>query len=337
MLNSMLAPNTSTDVDNEQGGALSPGGGEENAAEGADDPIQGNALGCLSSESGFRKFCHSVFTNRCVSTVVMLGIVTNIVILALQGPQHTLGTRFDEFVEIFDINLTALFLLEAIVGVCGLGFVVGPTTYLRNPWNVLDFVVLVGILLSYVMLLFTGTNVEAGAVRAFRALRPLRSLRLFAGLQGILDALQMTLPYVLSILALLMFFLLIFSTAGIALFSGALTQACISEPTFCSVPQVAVALRGTDCGSSANMASGSGSDSLGTFPESVCPPSFGCGVCNTIPLAGSGDYPADSDFGFDRWYENEWIGFDNVLQASLTLFVVTTMDEWTLVSHRLWV
>ena len=308
--------------------------------------IDGRALGCLEPESAFRLACYQFFKSRWTGALVMIGILMNVVVLALQGPRHTLGVGFDHFVDAFDVCLTILFTLEALAGSCALGFISGDKAYLRDPWNVLDFSVLVGIMVSYIVLWVSDTNFEVGAVRAFRALRPLRSLRLFAGLHGILDALAMTLPYVMSILVMLIFFLMIFSTAGIALFGGALVTECDSQPLLCRLPQIAVALRGA-ADASCSMAPAQSSDSVlnSTSWEEVaqlelkpvvCPINFECEQCSSIPLSGSGAYGWDGEYGFDRWLENQYIGFDNVLQACLTLFVVTTMDEWTLVSHRLW-
>ena len=80
------------------------------------------------------------------------------------------------------------------------------------------------------MLVVNDSNLQAGAVRAFRALRPLRSLRLFSGLQAILDALWASVPYMLSIVALKIFFMTVLGTMGTALFAGSLTRACESDP-----------------------------------------------------------------------------------------------------------
>ena len=160
---------------------------EDETAEGeaetaGESEINGKALGCLAADNGFRLQCHALFRNSVFQGIVLVLIVANTVLLALQGPRHTLGAEFDEFVAWFDIAITGVFTIEMCAGICALGFVKGENAYLRSWWNVLDFVVVLGIYVSALALLLFGADLEAGAVRAFRALRPLRSLRLFKGL-----------------------------------------------------------------------------------------------------------------------------------------------------------
>jgi len=58
--------------------------------------------------------------------------------------------------------------------IIALGFAVGPHAYLKDVWNVMDFVIVV---LSWVMLFFGDSNISA--IRAVRALRTLRTLSAF--------------------------------------------------------------------------------------------------------------------------------------------------------------
>jgi hypothetical protein len=216
--------------------------------------------------------------------------------------------------------ITVIFTVEMLAGICALGL----NAYLRNWWNVLDFAVVLGIYASALVMVTTGADIQAGAVRAFRTLRPLRSLRLFRGLQSILDALWLTLPYVSTIMGLLSFFLVIFSTMGVALFGGSLTRACLAPSSdnnrttapFSTQPYIAAA-----------------ASELTNFTPSIaeCPAGFDCAdaVCDVIPTYLSPDHT-------DRTFENKFLGFDHVPQAFLTLLVIATMDEWPSVSHRLW-
>ena len=52
-----------------------------------------------------------------------------------------------QFIEYLEYGVTVIFCLEMILRVIDLGFVIHPGSYLRDPWNVLDaVVVLVSIL-----------------------------------------------------------------------------------------------------------------------------------------------------------------------------------------------
>lgn len=324
----------------EEPGAVEEAAGEEvseevveEVAEETESEIDGKALGCLAAESDFRRHCYSLFRNRVFQTVVLVLIVGNTVLLALQGPRHTLGAGFDNFVAWFDIVITGVFTVEMCAGICALGLVKGENAYLRNWWNVLDFVVVLGIYVSALAMLLFGADLEAGAVRAFRALRPLRSLRLFKGLQGILDALWLTLPYVSTVMGMLSFFLIIFSTMGVALFGGTLSRACRESTELFSTQPYLAAVAGD----------------VSMVPTG-CPPTMACAAMATDPQNTSqlvawsveGDdmctaIPYDLDrTHLDRTFETKYIGYDNVLYSFLTLIVVTTLDEWPLIAHRMW-
>jgi hypothetical protein len=94
---------------------------EDETAEGeaetaGESEINGKALGCLAADNGFRLQCHALFRNSVFQGIVLVLIVANTVLLALQGPRHTLGAEFDEFVAWFDIAITGVFPMRA--GVC---------------------------------------------------------------------------------------------------------------------------------------------------------------------------------------------------------------------------
>eukprot|EP01047_Picozoa_sp_COSAG01_P045174 COSAG01_NODE_4141_length_5297_cov_78.284973_3_plen_386_part_00 len=287
------------------------------------DKLMGTALGCLPPNSRFRAVCLKLFRNKVFQSVVLVLIVANTVLLAAQGPRHSFGSEFDTFVHVFDIVITVIFTVEMLAGMCALGLARAPNAYLRDWWNVLDFLVVMGIYASALVMVTTGAAIQAGAVRAFRALRPLRSLRLFRGLQSILDALWLTVPYVSTIMGLLSFFLVIFSTMGVALFGGSLSRACKVPANgnqtawpFSTQPYLATA-----------------ASERASFTPSVakCPAGFDCAdtMCDVVPADLSPDHT-------DRTFETEFLGFDDVSQAFLTLLVIATIDEWPLVSHRLW-
>ena len=59
----------------------------------------------------------------------------------------TVHDNIFQFIEYLEYGVTVIFCLEMILRVIDLGFVIHPGSYLRDPWNVLDaVVVLVSIL-----------------------------------------------------------------------------------------------------------------------------------------------------------------------------------------------
>ena len=68
-------------------------------------------------------------------------------------------------------TISWIFFIEFCVKVIAYGFIIEPNAYLRDAWNVLDFIVVVT---GFTKFTSFGTNV--GALRAIRLLRPLRSV-----------------------------------------------------------------------------------------------------------------------------------------------------------------
>jgi hypothetical protein len=78
----------------------------------------------------------------------------------------------NDLVEESEIVFLVLFTVEAAIKICGMGFVLEKGTYLRNGWNVLDFVVVVT---GWIGLLPGVTSFTV--LRTVRILRPLKSIK----------------------------------------------------------------------------------------------------------------------------------------------------------------
>jgi hypothetical protein len=97
-----------------------------------------------------------------------------------------------------------------LLKICGRGFIFNKGSYLRNYWNILDFVIVVSGFASY---LGTGTNLNA--LRSFRVLRPLRSISVIEGLRVIVSALMLSLALLRDTIILLVFYYSIMSIIGL--------------------------------------------------------------------------------------------------------------------------
>jgi hypothetical protein len=75
---------------------------------------------------------------------------------------------------------------EMILKIIGMGFFMGKSSYLRSPWNILDFVIVNTGLLQ---IFLSGTKINLSGLRAFRILRPLKTISGIEGLKIIVTAL----------------------------------------------------------------------------------------------------------------------------------------------------
>ena len=81
-----------------------------------------------------------------------------------------------------DIGFLAFYTTEMALKIIGLGFIWGKGTYLRDYWNMLDFVIVVTNFIPYVI---SSGKVNLTSLRSFRVLRPLRTISGIPGLKVI--------------------------------------------------------------------------------------------------------------------------------------------------------
>ena len=133
----------------------------------------GLALCCLSAKNPLRRGCAAVVSNAGFDRFVLLLIVVSSIILAVDSPLRDPDSEAGRALHAVELATAGVFAVEFLLKVCASGFYFMPMSYLRDPWNALDFVVVV---VSVSQLFLVGDPRLAGlrSVRALRALRPLR-------------------------------------------------------------------------------------------------------------------------------------------------------------------
>lgn len=73
--------------------------------------------------------------------------------------------------------MTVAFTFEAIVKIIALGFAfAGKTSYIRDAWNILDFVIVLSALLGVI----AGDKIKVSFIKSLRILKVLRPLRIIS-------------------------------------------------------------------------------------------------------------------------------------------------------------
>uniref|UniRef100_A0A803XR29 Sodium channel protein n=1 Tax=Meleagris gallopavo TaxID=9103 RepID=A0A803XR29_MELGA len=121
---------------------------------------------------------------------------------------------------------TAIYTGEILIKVLARGLVWNEFTFLRDPWNILDFAVLV---VTYVTICTTSGNVSA--LRTFRVLRTLKAISVIPGLKVIVNSLIESVKKLTDVLILTVFCLSIFALIGLQLFMGNLKYKCVLTNT----------------------------------------------------------------------------------------------------------
>lgn len=103
------------------------------------------------------------------------------------------------------------------------GFVCHSSSYLRDGWNIIDFVVVISAILE---LLPFGTGSSIKGIRALRALRPMRSVNAIPSMKKLVKVLFISLPNLINVTLLLLYIVFLFAIVGLHSFSGDLYYRC---------------------------------------------------------------------------------------------------------------
>uniref|UniRef100_A0A3B3YRK9 Sodium channel protein n=1 Tax=Poecilia mexicana TaxID=48701 RepID=A0A3B3YRK9_9TELE len=127
-----------------------------------------------------------------------------------------------DFAKQVEYTFTAIYTFEFVVKVLARGFCIGKFTFLRDPWNWLDFCVIV---LAYVTEFADIGNLSV--LRTFRVLRTLKAISVIPGLKTIVGALFQSVKKLTDVMILTVFCLSVFALVGLQLFMGNLRNKCI--------------------------------------------------------------------------------------------------------------
>ncbi|EMP38712.1 Sodium channel protein type 2 subunit alpha [Chelonia mydas] len=122
-------------------------------------------------------------------------------------------------------TFTGIYTFESLVKILARGFCLEDFTFLRDPWNWLDFTV---ITFAYVTEFVDLGNVSA--LRTFRVLRALKTISVIPGLKTIVGALIQSVKKLSDVMILTVFCLSVFALIGLQLFMGNLRHKCLQWP-----------------------------------------------------------------------------------------------------------
>ena len=138
-------------------------------------PLEGRSLYIFKDENALRKFFFAVTSHWVFDAVIIVLIIVSTVTLAFEHPLEDPNSENMKVLHKIDIAMTIVFSLEALLKIVSTGFLLnGKRSYLRNPWNMLDFLIVV---LSIVSLNITADISFVKVLRVARILRPLRLIQ----------------------------------------------------------------------------------------------------------------------------------------------------------------
>ena len=261
------------------------------------------------SSSRYEHFCEKcshILDDKRFDLCLTIVIICSSIALALDDPLRNPKSSTAEVLLVLNYVFTAIFIVEFLVKILSQG----PSKYLQDRWNILDFSCVVASILEL-------SNVQGGktlrVLRAFRVLRPLKMINKFEEVKVVVDALLMSLPSVVDVGVVCALLFLVFSIFGVTYLKGSFFK-CIGsslteeEMNLITYPKLVGKLTSTElswlddgldnCG-----ASEWGAGKLPTSREL-------CGCMN------------------GNWVETIPQNFNNILNGFALLFEISTTEGW---------
>ncbi|XP_052425513.1 voltage-dependent L-type calcium channel subunit alpha-1D-like isoform X6 [Carassius gibelio] len=222
------------------------------------------ALFCLNLNNPIRRACISLVEWKPFDVFILIAIFANCMALAVYIPfPEDDSNSINHDLETVEYAFLIIFTIETFLKIIAYGLVMHQNAYVRNGWNMLDFVIVVIGLFSVVLEVLTkdGEKESVGshpsvpghggkpggfdvkALRAFRVLRPLRLVSGVPSLQVVLNSIIKAMVPLLHIALLVLFVIIIYAIIGLELFIGKMHATCYfqgtdiieDEPTPCAV------------------------------------------------------------------------------------------------------
>ncbi|XP_009978333.1 PREDICTED: sodium channel protein type 4 subunit alpha [Tauraco erythrolophus] len=175
------------------------------------------ALYLLGPFHPIRRGAIKVLIHSLFSMFIMITILTNCVFMTMSNPP--VWSKNVEY------TFTGIYTFESLIKILSRGFCIDNFTFLRDPWNWLDFMV---ISMAYITEFVDLGNISA--LRTFRVLRALKTITVIPGLKTIVGALIQSVKKLSDVMILTVFCLSVFALIGLQLFMGNLRQKCVRWP-----------------------------------------------------------------------------------------------------------
>lgn len=175
------------------------------------------AFGHLSAANPLRKAAIWILSHCLFSFLILLTVLVNCVFMAvrLAYPEETQSWHMP-----LEIVFTVVYTLEFLVKVVSRGFCVGRFTFLRDPWNWLDLVV--------ITMAYLGMFVHLDKLLALTTIsRVLKVIPLIPGLRKSFHDFMKSTKSLAGVFVLAAFVLTVLTVLSLGLYMGSLRQKCV--------------------------------------------------------------------------------------------------------------
>jgi hypothetical protein len=257
-------------------------------------------LCCLNFRKIFIKYmniisyyCYSLVSQKWFDNLSLIVIIINTILILISDPKDD-----NSIANTSDNYFLYLYTVEMFLKIFAYGFVISENSYIRDTWNILDFVVIVlGWISTILESLSNGSSVKGiSGLRAFRILRPLKTVKSIKGLRNLIVTILESVGKLGDIAIILFFSFLIFSIAGVQMWQGLFMYRCFNN----NYGYI---------------------DSFNDWSTS-CTFDADCS-----DFSSPGNYYTCRKSYFNPF--NNVLNFDNTLNGLITVYTICTMEGWT--------
>lgn len=236
--------------------------------------------------------CNNIVRNIIFDNLILIVILVNTAFILVSNPNAI------NLQDATDVYFLSIYTVEMILKVFALGFVKNENSYLRDNWNILDFLVVIIGWISYVLTEVFGNSgfKQIGVLRTVRTLRPLKSIKSIAGLRVIMEALFGSISGIKDTVIVIIFFFLIFAVGGMQMWQGNLLMRCVNTETGAALSYDSYK---TACTSNDDC-----QDFVSSYETFLC-----------------------LKVGKNPYYDA--LSFDNIQKSMMLVLVITTMEGWS--------
>lgn len=210
--------------------------------------------------------------------------------------------------------ITYFFIFEASMKIIAQGLIYHKNAYLRNNWNLVDFMVVISSIVEIFVSFFFGNDVPSfKMLRALRVFRPLRTFKRVPSMRRLVSIMLRSIPDLGNTIAFMVFFFVVFGIIGIQTFNGRIYQRCrLTKLPANGTWAIDPAQKDFIC-----------SDS---YEPTKCRPGTFCGSPLTYPL----ELSAELD---NPWYDPiiyyNTNNYNNLLNTIVLIFETLTLEGWS--------
>ncbi|CAG7833557.1 unnamed protein product [Allacma fusca] len=184
-----------------------------------------------------RKIACRIISNQLFDLFIIFVIIVNCITLAMitNFELGVTGVMYVDdaqnyVIELMEYVYLGIYSAEMVLKVTAKGFIINKFSYLRNLWNILDFVVVSSGYITIVISKVNGQEVhdyDFEFLRTLRVLRAIKTISILPGLRMMINALLSSVIQLLEVMALTLFCLMIFALLALELYMGKLLQKCV--------------------------------------------------------------------------------------------------------------